>query len=174
MAASSGPKNVVLVIDTSGSMNEYDRIDLAMQAARTIIETLMVADRVAVVPFDNTARVLTMEGIPAARGRVRATNKNKDALLRAISSLEGAGMTNFYDAYDKTFELIEQTIQQDSTSVCNVVVLFLTDGVISKGPGAKEVIDLVSSKATAIKSKYNRVLLPLYLLPRLSGRHRCA
>jgi len=67
-------------------------------------------------------------------------------------------MTNFYDAFDTTFELIERTIQQESTSGCNVAVLFLTDGVISKGPGAQEVIDLVSSKATEIKSKYDRDL----------------
>mmetsp|Transcript_6412 Transcript_6412/g.13432 ORF Transcript_6412/g.13432 Transcript_6412/m.13432 type:complete len:665 (-) Transcript_6412:123-2117(-) len=156
VAASSGPKDVVLVIDTSGSMDDYDRIGLAVQAATTIIETLTVADRIAVVPFDTTAKVLTDENDITVVGLVRATRKNKNALLTAISSLKANGGTNFYDAFDKTFELIERTIQQESTSGCNVAVLFLTDGVISYGPGAEEVINLVSSKATEIKSKYDR------------------
>lgn len=46
VAASSGPKDLVLVLDTSGSMNDYGRLDLLKEAAITgelknLIQTLL-------------------------------------------------------------------------------------------------------------------------------------
>jgi len=55
VAASSGPKDLVLVLDTSGSMNDYGRLDLLKEAAITVIETLSVADKVAIVTFSTDA-----------------------------------------------------------------------------------------------------------------------
>lgn len=40
VAASSGPKDVVIVLDVSGSMSQYNRLDLAKEAAETVINTL--------------------------------------------------------------------------------------------------------------------------------------
>ena len=40
VAASSGPKDVVIVLDVSGSMSQYGRLDLAKEAAETVINTL--------------------------------------------------------------------------------------------------------------------------------------
>lgn len=42
VAASSGPKDVVIVLDVSGSMSQYGRLDLAKEAAETVINTLCV------------------------------------------------------------------------------------------------------------------------------------
>ncbi|KAL7532149.1 LOW QUALITY PROTEIN: hypothetical protein ACHAXR_006045 [Thalassiosira sp. AJA248-18] len=78
VAASSGPKDVVLVIDTSGSMNDYGRIDLAKEAAITVVSTLTVADRVAVVSFSDFGKF----GIHSL---IRATKENKE-----ISAGQGA------------------------------------------------------------------------------------
>jgi len=70
VAASSGPKDVIVVMDVSGSMSDYGRMELAIEAAKTIVETLTVADRVAVVPFSDNARILGWEEPP----RITRTN----------------------------------------------------------------------------------------------------
>lgn len=49
MAASSGPKNLVIVIDTSGSMEFASRITIAREAAKTVLDTLTFADYVNIV-----------------------------------------------------------------------------------------------------------------------------
>ena len=125
VAASSGPKDVVLVIDTSGSMNDYGRMAIAKEAAITIVETLTVGDRFAVVSFDSTATQLAGED-----KLIRATTENKRLLIESIKQLEAGGATNFFDAFNTAFNAISNTIRSESTSGCNIAILFMTDGVI--------------------------------------------
>ncbi len=54
VAASSGPKDVVLVLDVSESM-EKKEMDTAKEAAITVIETLTIADRFTVVSSSSDA-----------------------------------------------------------------------------------------------------------------------
>jgi uncharacterized protein with von Willebrand factor type A (vWA) domain len=49
VAASAGPKNVILVLDFSGSMAQNGRIDIAKAAAKAVLDTLTFADFVSVV-----------------------------------------------------------------------------------------------------------------------------
>jgi Mg-chelatase subunit ChlD len=49
--AASGPKDVVIVIDTSGSMTTAGRMSKAKEAAHTIIEALTDDDYVNIVRF---------------------------------------------------------------------------------------------------------------------------
>ena len=86
VAASSGPKDVVLVLDVSGSMEDYGRIKLANKAARTIVDTLTVADRVAIVKFSDVASL-----IGGQTSLIRATKENKKLLIDAIDGLEAEG-----------------------------------------------------------------------------------
>ena len=157
VAASSGPKDVVLVIDISGSMDDGRRIILAKEAATTIIDTLTVADRFAIVLFSDEASLMGDE-----TGLIRATAGNKELMIEAIKSLEPKGGTNFYDAFNMAFNAIDETIKNERTSGCNVAVLFLTDGVITVGPGVvggsadDEVINLVNERTSSIAINHNR------------------
>mmetsp|Transcript_28666 Transcript_28666/g.52977 ORF Transcript_28666/g.52977 Transcript_28666/m.52977 type:complete len:655 (+) Transcript_28666:127-2091(+) len=151
VAASSGPKDVVLVIDVSGSMEDYGRMDIAKEAAITIVETLTVADRVAVVAFSSRATQ-----IGGFRSLIRANNENKKRLIKAIKNLEANGATNFYDAFNTAFNALDKTIRSESTSGCNIAVLFMTDGRISEGPGANEVIKLVNNRTEQLSATFNR------------------
>ena len=147
----SGPKDIVLVIDVSGSMNDYRRMDLAKEAASVIVDTLTVADRVAVVAFSSRASV-----VGGGRGLVRATHENKKQLIEAINNLEAKGATNFYAGFDTAFNTVRETIKSESTSGCHVAILFLTDGQITEGPGANSVIGLVRQQTDQLKEQYNR------------------
>ena len=115
VAASSGPKDVVIVIDVSGSMEDYGRISIAKDAATTIVETLTVADRVAVVSFSGRAYQ-----IGGYSNLIRATNENKERLIEAIKNLGANGGTNFYDAFRVAFDSLEKTIKNEYTSGCNI------------------------------------------------------
>ena len=150
IAASSGPKDVVLVIDTSGSMDN-GRIDLAKQAAITVVQTLTVADRVAVVQFSSQANLIGGNNM-----LIRATRENKKHLIDDINSLRPTGATNFYAAFDKTFRALESTIASESTSGCNIAVLFMTDGEISEGPTENAVVNLVNERTEFLATRYQR------------------
>jgi Mg-chelatase subunit ChlD len=157
VAASSGPKDVVIVIDVSGLMLDYGRLTLAKEAAVTLVDTLTVADRVAVVSFSSGA---TQVG--GHSGLIRATNDNKRRLIQEINRLEAKGATNFYDAFETTFDAIEATIRSESTTGCNVAILALTDGEITEGPGVEadtaeeKVIDLVNERTERLATAYSR------------------
>lgn len=151
VAASSGPKDVVLVIDVSGSMNDYGRMELAKEAAVTIVDTLTVADRVAVVAFSDVA-----SQVGGYSRLIRATSENKGAIIRHINDLQANGATNFYDAFLTAFNTLDQTIQNESTSGCNIAVLFMTDGQITAGPGADDVVSLVNDRTKKIATNVNR------------------
>jgi len=154
VAASSGPKDVVIVMDVSGSMEDYGRMELAKQSTRTIVETLTVADRVAVVAFSDIGSVVgSIRGGRGVRGLVRATRQNKDRLLDDINKLQPGGGTSFYSGFDSAFNELEYTIEQESTTGCNVAILFLTDGENTDGRNEDEVIDFVNQRTARLAQK---------------------
>ena len=116
VAASSGPKDVVIIVDTSGSMNDYGRMALAKEAAITIVDTLTVADRFAVVAFNSDATILGNQGT----GLIRATTENKRKIIDAIESLQAGGATNFFQAFNTAFNALTNTIRSESTTGCNI------------------------------------------------------
>lgn len=61
VAGSSGPKNVVLILDTSGSM-EGIRLYFLKQAAIRIIDTLTIGDRIVLIPFSTKAQPEYIDG----------------------------------------------------------------------------------------------------------------
>ena len=146
IAASSGPKNIILVLDTSGSMSGA-RIDLLKEAAILVIETLTVGDRVAIVPFSTTARVI---GDPDGR-MLAATKDNRDSLVNAINDLKAEGDTNFYEALQMAFDTLDKTVGAELHVACNSAILFLTDGIMTtpKYITEENVIDLVETRINA-------------------------
>ena len=56
IAASSGPKDIIIILDISGSMRRQDRISLAKTAAIDVINTFTIGDYFGVVLFSNITR----------------------------------------------------------------------------------------------------------------------
>lgn len=129
IAASSGPKNVILILDTSGSM-EGLRIEFLKQAAKRVVNTLTFADHVAMVTFAREAKVTALEG----KYVYTATAANKEILLRAIDEIEAKSSTNFLSAFEEAFKILENSIDEERQVICsggvsgNTAILFLTDG----------------------------------------------
>ena len=118
--------NVVLVIDTSGSMAGKP-LDDAKAAARKFVDSLGPDARVAVVAFADTSRVV------AGFTSTRAT------LSSAIASLTAKGETALYDALIRAAGLLPAT----STGQRSIVVL-------SDGGDTVSSADLASARAAVV------------------------
>ena len=86
--ATSGAKNVLLMIDTSGSMYG-SRLSIAIDAAKAVVNTLSNSDFVGVIEFSTSATNVDKNRI------TRATSSVKESLAEAIDSLEAVGSTNY-------------------------------------------------------------------------------
>lgn len=153
VSGSSGPKNVVLVLDTSGSMKGI-RLDLLKQAAIRVVETLTISDRVGVVHFSSQATVVTTE-------MLIATAENKQDLVNKINAFEASGATNFFDAFTNAFRMVDDTTESEAHVDCNSAILFLTDGQMTDPDDKTEddVIDLVSSELTQLQGRLGKPVL---------------
>ena len=130
VAATSGPKNVILVLDVSGSMGNNDRMELTKEAALTVINTLTNSDFVAVIIFSNTAQQLRIPGQQAGT-LVAASTENIAQLSPLIMSIDPYGGTNFEAAFRKAFEVLGATGEYSAN--CHTAILFLTDGTPTSG-----------------------------------------
>lgn len=144
VAATSGPKNVILVIDVSGSMRHL-RLDLAKEAAKTVVNTLTNFDYVGIVAFSDTATTQTINGDNIM---VPATNKKLVTIGTVIDQLNAGGGTNFEAAFREAFNLLDRSKQTEADSGCHTAILFLTDGNPTTGNIRDEngLINLVSDQ----------------------------
>ncbi|HWC27445.1 MAG TPA: substrate-binding domain-containing protein, partial [Solirubrobacteraceae bacterium] len=109
------PANVLLVLDTSGSMVEADRLASAKDGLRTFLREVAPQDRVGLTIFND--RVTPLVPIERVGG-------NRAELTGRVAGLIAEGGTA---AYDATAAALEQVSKLADTSRINAVVL-LTDG----------------------------------------------
>jgi tight adherence protein B len=87
------PVGVVLVIDTSGSMNQNGKLEQAKAAARQFVSSKQPNDQIALVGFNSQPRVL-----------VNFT-ADPNSLLNAINGLAATGETALWDAVGTSVSL---------------------------------------------------------------------
>jgi Ca-activated chloride channel family protein len=106
---------VMLVVDTSGSMSEENKIDQAKEGLRLFLRELSPSDRLGMLTFNTE----TTEVVPL--GRFAA---NRERLLTAVDDLFPDGETAVYDATARGYGSIARL--RDDSRINAVVVL--TDG----------------------------------------------
>jgi tight adherence protein B len=108
-------RSAMLVVDTSGSMNQNNRIDGARQAARAFIASAPADLEIGLVTFDNKAKLVTSQTSDHAR------------VTRAVNALAANpnGSTAIYDG------VVLAAQQLGTTGTRNIVLL--TDGVPEGG-----------------------------------------
>jgi Mg-chelatase subunit ChlD/uncharacterized membrane protein YgcG len=117
--AADRPLNLVLLLDTSGSMERADRVAIIREALRVLVAQLHPQDTVSVVTFARTAR-LWADGVPGDRA---------GETLDQVGGITPEGGTNLEEAMRLAYETARRHYLAGGM---NRVVL-LTDGAANLG-----------------------------------------
>ena len=125
--------NLVFLIDTSGSMNGSDRLDLVKRAFLLLLDELDPEDTISIVTYANRDRVV-LEGTPAA---------DKTRIMEAISELEARGGTNGSAGILRAYEIAEKYYVEGGVNR----ILLATDGDLNVGVTSEgDLAQLVTEK----------------------------
>jgi Ca-activated chloride channel family protein len=108
--------NVVLVLDTSGSMSEENKLQNAKVGAKQLVEMLDESDTFSFLPFSSELRW---------SGQDVSVKQGREQLLQQIDSLFPGGGTALYDSIDAAYQHLAVVSDPDA-KIESVVVL--TDG----------------------------------------------
>ncbi|CAE8612896.1 unnamed protein product [Polarella glacialis] len=122
-AGATGPKDIVVVVDVSGSMYTANRYQKSQQSAEAILSTLVWKDFATIILFNSGIASVYSDVL------VPVTNTNRENMLNWLDEQNWKlGGTNFKVPIEKVFTVIEASVTAGKTSTCQRAVMFLTDG----------------------------------------------
>jgi len=113
------PANLVFLIDTSGSMQDPDKLPLVKDALRQLVKQLRPQDRVSMVVYAGSAGLV----LPPTSGARR------DDILGALDRLEAGGSTNGGDGIRLAYSMAKQAYIKGGVNR----VILATDGDFNVG-----------------------------------------
>jgi Ca-activated chloride channel family protein len=113
------PLNLVFLIDTSGSMDEPNKLPLLQQSFRLMLAQLRAEDRVAIVTYAGSAGEVLA---PTAAGE-------KDKILGALGQLAAGGSTAGQEGLMQAYQVAERMKSEGSVTR----ILLATDGDFNVG-----------------------------------------
>ncbi|XP_076812144.1 VWFA and cache domain-containing protein 1-like isoform X2 [Clavelina lepadiformis] len=153
------PKEVVVVIDKSGSMGRrhgsVTLMELAKSAAKTVISTLNPFDKFTVVAFSTNAQP-TNVGDTAnddcfSSTLAFATPGNIKKVSGFIDSLIADGSTYYAKALDKAFNFFSTDVESRNSTKLDRVILFMSDGQPSE-PSTSTIFDTLRSRNAEVNN----------------------
>ncbi|MDL2234203.1 von Willebrand factor type A domain-containing protein, partial [Ruminococcaceae bacterium OttesenSCG-928-L11] len=127
------PTNLTFLIDTSGSMNSYDKLPLLKEAFSLLTETLGEDDMVSIVTYAGTSSIV-LDSVSGADTHV---------ILNAIHNLTASGSTAGANGITTAYALAEKNFKEGG----NNRVILATDGDFNVGISSTDrLADLVAQK----------------------------
>ena len=127
------PSNLVFLVDTSGSMDEPNKLPLLKESLRVLVNQLTAKDRVAIVAYAGSSGLV----LPST-----AANR-KSEILAALDRLGAGGSTNGGQA----IQLAYKTARENFIESGNNRVILATDGDFNVGlTGDDELVRLIEQK----------------------------
>ncbi|CAG9814965.1 unnamed protein product [Phaedon cochleariae] len=123
--AGSSPKDVVILVDKSGSMTGMRR-EIARHVVHNILDTLGNNDYVNIYTFSNTTDPL----VDCFDNQlVQANLANVRVFKESMSDFKTEQIANFSLALITAFDLLEQYRESKKGAACNQAIMLITDGV---------------------------------------------
>lgn len=113
------PAMLTFLVDSSGSMDQPDRIGLARQALALLLTQLSPRDRLQLIAFDDHARLL-LEATPAGA---------RDEIMAAFDRLQCRGSTNLEEGMRQAYAQAARAFQPGAENR----VILISDGVANLG-----------------------------------------
>ena len=128
-----GGSNIVFLVDTSGSMFDYDKLPLVKKTLEILLDQLDGEDTISIVTYAGSEEVVA-EGVSGDR---------KEEILEAINALEAWGSTWGEGGITKAYEIAEKNYIEGG----NNRVILCTDGDFNVGISSEAGLkDLISAK----------------------------
>ena len=144
-AAVTGPKDIILVLDRSGSMKEEVQMSVLNEAGENVEKTVMrfdimvdaAVDLLGTITFLDFVQVVFYSSGAESYGTelIRGTTANKKLLETYIRSFKPQGSTCGKCGIEKAFSIFKDSINSQgnsqNTAGCERIISFLTDGVMN-------------------------------------------
>ncbi len=128
--------NLVLLIDSSGSMKRPNKLPLLKRGMRLLLNELGERDRIAIVAYAGAAGMV-LDSTRATEG---------DTIMRALDSLEAGGSTNGGEGLQLAYQIACDHLIEGGTNR----VLLCTDGDFNVGvTGTDQMVRLVEEQSKA-------------------------
>ncbi|XP_004692596.1 PREDICTED: voltage-dependent calcium channel subunit alpha-2/delta-4 [Condylura cristata] len=124
--AATSPKDIVIVVDTSGSMKGL-QMAIAKHTISTILDTLGENDFVNVIAYSDYIRYVE----PCFKGTlVQADRDNREHFKQLVDELVVKGVGIVKPALSEAFEILKQFQEAGRGSLCNQAIMLITDGAV--------------------------------------------
>ena len=126
-------RNLVFLVDVSGSMSNADKLPLLREGFKMLTRTLGEEDYVSIVVYAGAAGAVLLP----------TSGANQEAILGALDKLQSGGSTNGGEGIKLAYKLAEQNFEPDAINR----VILASDGDFNVGMTNKEaLIELVEAK----------------------------
>jgi Ca-activated chloride channel family protein len=127
------PRNLVFLVDTSGSMDEPNRLPLVQQSLALLIDTLGPNDTVSLVTYAGSSRI----ALTPTKG------SNKKAIRDAVNQLNAHGSTNGEGGIKTAYDLATRSFVEGGVNR----VILCTDGDFNVGATSEgELVRLIEER----------------------------
>lgn len=128
--------NLVFLIDVSGSMRGANRLPLVKRALKLLAERLDEGDRLAIVTYAGTARLL-LDSVPVSDG------EHKRTIINAIESLQAGGAANGSGGIELAYDIAQRHFIEGGVNR----VILCSDGDFNVGVSSDaELVRLIQEK----------------------------
>ncbi|XP_037398173.1 voltage-dependent calcium channel subunit alpha-2/delta-4 isoform X2 [Pygocentrus nattereri] len=124
--AATSPKDIIIVVDTSGSMKGL-RLTIAKHTINTILDTLGENDFVNVIAYSDYVQYVE----PCFKGTlVQADLDNREHFKLLVEGLHVKGEGKVKKAMKEAFRILNEAVTTGKGSLCNQAIMLITDGAM--------------------------------------------